>query len=379
MRWRNVMPVVLLMAGMAHAEEPQEKLDATLKSLASVKEDAAAIKEKLEATRKESERLQQSATVLAEQLQNSEQRVSGEESRYGDLSDQLATKQREFDARTSMYAETIASMLRMRSIPPTAILANPEDMRELLRTAGVLEEVNAALVARAEQLKGEMAALKSLKSTVAKSKDSLSRERTTLEQAQKKLAAELAERQKVQQMLLKDHAAAIAKMAELSRQSQSLQELITKLEKSRNRMEVASQTSLQHLPPPSAKGSWKLPVAGNVIHRFGERRNANETWRGLLLGARSGGTVVAPSPGEVVFTGPFRDYGRMLLIKHKDRRITLLAGLGSISVALNQQVARGEPVGAMDNTGRPELYLELREDGKPVDPADWYANLAANP
>ena len=97
----------------------------------------------------------------------------------------------------------------------------------------------------------------------------------------------------------------------------------------------------------------------------------------MVLRARAGGSVVAPSAGEVVFTGPFRDYGRMVLIKHKDKHISLLAGMGSISVALNQQVARGEPLGTMGNTSPIELYVELRADSKPVDPAAWYATTVA--
>ncbi len=188
---------------------------------------------------------------------------------------------------------------------------------------------------------------------------------------------ELTARQKLQETLSNDHAQAVAKVNELSRESQNLQELITKLERNRDRVAIATNTAPQRLPPSAARGKWRLPVSGTVLHQFGERRNANESWRGLVLRARAGGSVVAPSAGEVVFTGPFRDYGRMVLIKHQDKHISLLAGLGTISVALNQQVARGEPVGSMGNTAPVELYVELREDSKPIDPAAWYATTTS--
>jgi len=63
----------------------------------------------------------------------------------------------------------------------------------------------------------------------------------------------------------------------------------------------------------------------------------------------------------------------------------VLAGMSRISVSLGQSVLAGEPIGAMGearvastsaapngNTG-PELYIEFRKDGKPVDPTPWWA------
>jgi septal ring factor EnvC (AmiA/AmiB activator) len=98
----------------------------------------------------------------------------------------------------------------------------------------------------------------------------------------------------------------------------------------------------------------------------------------LVWQARAAATVVAPAGGEVVFTGPFRDYGRMVLIKHGNNKISLLAGLGRISVSLNQAVGKGEPLGAMGESRINNLYYELREGSKPIDPAGWFANLGTS-
>ena len=383
MSWRNIIALSLILLHtyrptLAYAQEkPEEKLSTTLKSLASTKEDVAEIKEKLEKNQRESLRLQQRATALADDLQESETRVTREEARYGSVASQLVTKQKEFDARATDYAKTVRSMLAMQNIPATAILATPDHLPQLMQTASTLRLVNGALRERATALKAEMAALNKLKEKAAASKTVLLREQTSLEQRQKALNVELAARQALQQSLAKDHAATLAKVNELSRESQNLQELIGKLESNRNRVAIATKTTLKPLPTSAAKGNWRLPVVGTIAHRFGEHRNANESWRGMVLRARAGGSVVAPSAGEVVFTGPFRDYGRMVLIKHKDKHISLLAGMGSISVALNQQVARGEPLGTMGNTSPIELYVELRADSKPVDPAAWYATTVA--
>ena len=112
------------------------------------------------------------------------------------------------------------------------------------------------------------------------------------------------------------------------------------------------------------------------MHRFGEHKNANENWRGVVVRTRAKATVVAPADGEVVFTGPFRDYGTMVLIKHRSGLISLIAGLGEVRASLNQQVLRGEPVGTMPASVNPEAYIELRDrDSKPIDPGGGFANL----
>ncbi|OYW13109.1 MAG: hypothetical protein B7X02_02820, partial [Rhodospirillales bacterium 12-54-5] len=328
MQWRRIALGILLAhyASTAWAEDaPHEKLQYTLKSLASSKEDAEAIKTKLEAAQNEAKHLQERATALAADLQASEVKASKQEAHYDQVSTQLSAKQKEFNARADEYAQTIRSLLRMQNIPATAIIANPDNIDQLMRTTSVLRHVNGALKERALKLKTETVTLKALQQNAATSKELLDKALATLEAQQTSLNAGIAERQKLQALLAKDHAAALAKVEALSKQSQSLQELISKLEQSRNSIAIAEKTSTK-LPPSAAKGQWQLPVAGSILHRFGERKNANESWRGLVLRARAGGSVVAPSAGEVVFTGPFRDYGRMVLIKHKDKHISLLAG-----------------------------------------------------
>jgi septal ring factor EnvC (AmiA/AmiB activator) len=372
-----LVTLIAYQPAIAAEEKPEEKLSTTLKSLELSKEEATEIKDKLERNHQESLRLQQRATELAEALQASETRVTREEVRYGSVAAQLADKQKEFDVRAADYAKSVRSMLTMQNIPTTAMVAAPEHIPELLQTTSVLRNVNAALRQRATALKTEMAALNTLKEKAANSKATLTREQAMLEQRQQSLATELTARQKLQQALSKDHAEALAKVTDLSRESQNLQELIGKLERNRNRVAIATKAAPRALPTSAAKGNWRIPVAGTIAHRFGDRRNANESWRGMVLRARTGGSVVAPSAGEVVFTGPFRDYGRMVLIKHKNKHISLLAGMGTISVALNQQVARGEPLGTMGNSAPVELYVELREDSKPIDPAGWYATTTS--
>jgi septal ring factor EnvC (AmiA/AmiB activator) len=309
----------------------------------------------------------------------SERRVSAVEASLADVNTELAAKQKDYSAREDDYAATVMNLLRMQSLPPTALFTAPENVRQMMRTASVLEQANAALAVEAAKLRADTQQLKQLQAIARDRSEQTRREEVSLKAEQEHMADAIGERQKLARKLNADHARTEAKMADLSRESQSLQELISKLEEN-----ARAQASRRNRPEPvehvrefeGHKNSLKSPVAGSVIHHFGERKNDNETYRGLVFRTRAGATVVAPYDGEVVFTGPFRDYGRMVLIKHKGGYISLIAGLGEISTSLDQTVIRGEPIGTMPDAGSPDAYVELRDkDAKPIDPTDWFAKV----
>lgn len=164
-----------------------------------------------------------------------------------------------------------------------------------------------------------------------------------------------------------------------------------------NGTSAAGQTAAQMaaLPPAppltQARGRLFAPVAGTVVQRFGKARTGSLTRQGLLLRTRPGALVIAPHDGNVLYAGPFEGFGRILIIEHGDGYHTLLAGLARVDLSVGTRVLAGEPVGAMaadpaaGDTGRtgtapgdgaPELYLELRHNGDPIDPLPWFAGLS---
>ncbi len=375
MRAHSMLAALLLMAGNAWAQAPQQQLNTTLENLAKTKETEAALKKKIEAAETEMQALRERAAGLAQQLQKSEQRVTSQEEALDKVTGQLAAKRSEFESRKADYAATVISLLRLRHMPPTAVFSSSHDTQQLLRTASALEKTNAAVADKASRLRSDMAQLKKLQ-TAAKQSDTRTRsEKETLRSERENLARELEARQKLQSKLSADHARAEDKVAALSRESESLQELLGKLAENEKRQAAPpKKNNLRSFD--GKKGSLLVPVAGQIIHRFGDRRDSNGTYRGMVFKTRSGAAVVAPYDGEVAFTGPFRDYGNMVLIKHKNGYISLIAGLGKINTSLNQAAIRGEPIGTMPESGSAEAYVELRDGAaKPIDPADWFANV----
>ncbi len=380
MRSISAILTLCLLATSAHAAEaPREQLNATLSTLEKTKETEASLKKKIAATEQEMQAMRERATGLAERLQVTERRVSAEEDALEKVNADYAQKRKEFEERKGDYAATVMSLLRMRNLPPTALFSSAEDTKTLLRTASVLEKTNAAVATKAAKLRDDMAQMKKLQAE-AKQRDAATKaEKSRLDAEKQALAQQLTARQKLQEKLSADHARAEAKVAELSRASQSLQELIGKLEaekKAQEKAQTAPKQTAKLRDFEGKKGSLRSPVAGAILHRFGDKQNENGTYRGMVFKARAGATVVAPYDGEIVFTGPFRDYGNMVLIKHKNGFISLIAGLGKVNASLNQAALRGEPIGTMPDSGNGEAYVELRDtDAKPIDPTDWFANV----
>lgn len=366
--------LLLLAAASAQAQAPQQKLNQTLSSLSQSKEKQQEIARALSSTRGELDRLRSRATELAATVQQNEREANRAEAKLSRLNRALLDKERAFNARKDEYARTVISLLHLQELPPTALFASPGELDTMLRTGEVLRETNHALASRAKALQRDVREVTRLREQMRSATQRASAARASLQEKQSELAAELAQRQKLQSQLTNDYASTRSQVNRLSRESASLQELIGKIEKARSTPQMAKKA-----PSPTAPlatpvaGHLRLPVAGSVRHRFGDRKSTNETYRGLVLAARNGATVVTPAAGEVVFTGPFMDYGRMVLLKHGNGIISLLAGLGSISVGLNQQVNAGEPLGQMGGKG--ELYIELRQHSKPIDPARWFAKL----
>ncbi|HEX5262360.1 MAG TPA: peptidoglycan DD-metalloendopeptidase family protein [Phenylobacterium sp.] len=134
------------------------------------------------------------------------------------------------------------------------------------------------------------------------------------------------------------------------------------------------------ISPPQSLSS---PTPGPIVRRFGETLASGGRSNGLTFAAPGGAKVASPGPGSVQYVGPVKGWGVILILRLAGGYHLVLAGLDKTSVSVGQSVAAGQAVGWMpdsrQSTGdgadgqRPsrELYLEVREQGAPVDPGRW--------
>lgn len=131
-----------------------------------------------------------------------------------------------------------------------------------------------------------------------------------------------------------------------------------------------------------AKSRLPLPAQGKRILTFGEKMENGRQSKGLVLETRSNGIVTSPCDGWIVYAGEFRSYRQLLIINAGGGYHMLLAGLSRVDVTPGQFVVAAEPVGSMGSatpsgqdgarSNAPELYIELRKDGRPIDPDPWW-------
>jgi septal ring factor EnvC (AmiA/AmiB activator) len=83
--------------------------------------------------------------------------------------------------------------------------------------------------------------------------------------------------------------------------------------------------------------------------------------------------VNSPCTGKIAFAAPFRSYGRLMIVECGKGYDFVLAGLDRLDAPVGRTIHRGDPIGRMPTGGAksPGLYLELRLNGRPVDPAPF--------
>ncbi|HRQ82935.1 MAG TPA: peptidoglycan DD-metalloendopeptidase family protein, partial [Azospirillaceae bacterium] len=152
-------------------------------------------------------------------------------------------------------------------------------------------------------------------------------------------------------------------------------------ESERKTAEAERQARRSAESPAAALGSSGLrrPASGRVTARFGQTDRSGAESRGLSIAGRAGAPVVSPASGSIMYAGPFRNFGLILIVEHGNGYHSLLAGLGRIDVSVGRHVVAGEPLGALPGPGEAdgdvrELYFELRSNGRPVDPERGFAD-----
>ena len=121
----------------------------------------------------------------------------------------------------------------------------------------------------------------------------------------------------------------------------------------------------------SASGQFVRPVRGNLITAYGQELSKGVTSKGIVIKTRNNAQVVAPYDGTVVFSGPFKGYGNLIIISHDADLVSLIAGMETIDTENGQMLLAGEPVGLMPDSQNAKLYMEIRKNKKPINPLPW--------
>ena len=389
-------------------KQREQELEAAREQQRKAAEVQQKLKADIAAIGQDRSKLNQQLIDIAALVRGVETRIGETEARLRPLDVREQQIKASLDSRRSEIVEVLAALQRAGRRTPPALLVRPEDALESLRTAMLLGSVVPELRGRAEKLAADLGELVSVRKAIATQRDAQARDRDRLKDDQVRLAALVDERQRQQSAFEKDMEAEGARAIALSKQVDSLQGLIAKLEQDlKSAAKAAATANLQGAPATingkpnlgalkdparltpaiafaSAKGLFALPVNGRKIRDFGGSDGVGGAEKGISLTTRAGAQVTTPCDGWVVYAGPFRSYGQLLILNAGGGYHVLIAGMERISVNIGQFVLTGEPVATMGSTSQvasilattasqPVLYVEFRKDGTPIDSGPWWA------
>ena len=341
------------------------------------------------------------------------------ETKIAALGRQLAAYRREAGARdralTKRRAELAASLSALQRLarnPPEALLASPTSAVDAIRSSILIGSLSRRLQADARRLGAQLDALEKLRTEIAAKKENLANNSASLERERRELDRLITRKAKARKRLASTAKREASRQAELAGKAQSLRALIESLEARAPAQPTVArkveQTARESVPekgtqtaafaPPkrriapkpratpkprplrsftSARGRMPFPAQGTILSAFDRPVVGSARTKGIRIETLSGAQVVAPHDGEIVFAGPFRSYGQLLIIAHGGGYHTLVAGLSRIDVTVGQMLLAGEPVGRMagESGKNPILYVEMRRNGAPFDPLPWLAAL----
>ena len=373
--------------------------DAQSKSI----ETEAALKREIEQIGSDRRKLNQDLIDTAGRIRGVEAQVTATEARLKPLDDSERNIRKSLDGRRAIIGEVLAALQRMGHRPPPALISSPEDALQSVRTAMLLGAVLPEMRHEVEALANNLTALLNVRKQITAERDRLKNEVASLGNERTRMTALIGERQKQQAEREKALDAERTRAAQLGRQVDNLKDLIAKLEqgldpatraareaaRSDTRPAMAALHDAGRLAPAvaftSLRGRVPIPVNGVKLKEYGAPDGVGGQEKGISIATRAGAQVTAPADGWVVYAGPFRSYGQLLILNAGNGYHILLAGMERISVDLGQFVLTGEPVAVMGNgshiaailatgSSQPVLYIEFRKDGTPVDPGPWWAS-----
>lgn len=268
-------------------------------------------------------------------------------------------------------ARLLGALELYRRDPPPALLVHPQSAKDAVRAAILVKAMAPELERRGRALGREAAAIARVRREVAGASEDLFQADSDLADRRAKIEALVVRKAALERSLLADAHVAEQALAALAAGSASVGDLV-------QRLPAQAQMDMQ-APPPAGLAA---PVQGVVVARYGQRASGGRS-AGWTYRSAGGALVRAPVGGLVEYAGPLNGWGTVLILRVGGGYHLVLTGLEAAQAVAGSSVAAGEPVGRMAGGGRggdrlsPELYVEVRKDGAPVDPAPWFGSATA--
>ena len=288
----------------------------------------------------------------------------------------------DFDSRREQLSQLLGVLQTLERATTPLLLIHPTGPVGTARSGMMMSEVTPALNRQAEELRAQLQELAALQAFQQSAARDLEWGLSGVQQARVNLSQAINDRTDLPRRFSDDP----VRVQIMADNSQTLQGFAEKLHEAE-----ATDPPEPAVPFADAAGRLPLPTEGTVLHGFNEEDAAGLKRPGIVLSTRPLSLITAPWPATVRYAGPFLDYGNVIILEPDAAYLIVLAGLDQVYVELGQILDQDEPIGLLGGSqpateeflieasqgggtiDQETLYIEIRKDGTPTDPARWFA------
>jgi septal ring factor EnvC (AmiA/AmiB activator) len=271
----------------------------------------------------------------------------------------------------------IPIMLRLALHPTASLLGSGRDLGSAVQGALVMRGLTREINQRTTALRAIIVQDRVLRAQVATQQAALQTAIASQKAARDQLQTAVTSAQAAQQAASATQQRARRGAAANAAQARSLSGLIARLQAAQRRAATAAAAArIKPFAPTTSNLPADLrgaPVAGRLVRQFGDQTMVGPALGDTFATAPSA-IVSATCTGRVAFARRFQSYGKLLILSCTGGNDFVIAGVDRFVVKVGQKIVPGQPIAAMAAHGNhgaaaPKLYIELRHDGKPVNPA----------
>ncbi len=387
--------IILSCTGVVYAAPTQEDLRRIEAQLLKERQTQKEAKRKSSELAGEIKNVQKQMVRSAKAVQEKEDLLARLQAKLTELKKQETQLKTDLALSDKQMVDVVTALQTLALRPDEVVLLEPQSPIMHLRSRMMLNYALPQVKTMNEKFLKDLASLSETKAKIEQQAQSVKTTQAQLNERATQMNKLIRQKSLLQAQYDATHQKSRKRVVSLANQAKDLKELLEKLEAEKKKRaaeearrkaelakaqaqskyeETSAPTSSTHLPKGSfvkVKGSLNYPVRGKIVEQFNDITSTGLHAKGLTIEAAGGSTVTNPYNGVVLFSGPFKSYGQLLIIDNGDDYLTLLAGMESMNVSEGQEIIAGEPVGRLKSgTGR--LYMEIRHKGQAINPKPWF-------
>lgn len=293
-----------------------------------------------------------------------------------------------FEAESDRLAQLLGVLQSIEAAPEPSLLLHPDGPKGTVRAGMILSDVTPALSREAAELRLALTEVATLRALQEAAVMTLEEGLQGVQEARTELSQAVSNRTDLPRRFVADDVA----MENLINSADTLESFAGGL------MSAAVEDASVVVPMAdftAARGTLAMPVLGRVIRTYDETDAAGVRRPGWVIATRPLTLVTLPWAATIRYLGPLLDYGQVAIVEPGEGYLLVLAGLGQLFGEVGEVLPQGAPVGLMGGAEAADsqaflmtaaqgggaeatetLYMELRWNGSPVDPTEWFARSA---